>query len=1221
MDGNLYCESCETEEGLVFCTGCNEYYCSPCWDKKRAHKDKTRVGPAGIPHEQVQPEVVKRVDGCMAEPADESAERAQHDEDEETTWFGLDRDADGHPILSEYRRYASVMMEAATETPAVRYPSLVSFVGQTGAGKSTLIRLLIDPTNEENKGYTSARPVAPVLGRSACEVPTSADVHLYTDPKTFLTDRPMLFADCEGFDGGERDPIALGGVPAIKPAISRKPVSPMNSFRRITKRSQRLLLGTRHFLHWARKDAPNHEKTSKREYAVTEMYPRIFYAFSDVIVFVINNPKTMEGVMEQLLKWADHNYSKTINLPSKPHAIIALNKCPNTTPDPMWSHFLSKSELFKSMKLQIHKNPVFRQYREKWQAANVHISDMEELFGCYYSSVKVIRFPDKSRYQRLDEQRRLLYELIDECREQSYIKKRDNQILPDADEFGLYLSLAFDHFSRTLDEPFDYVQASLKYQPPPVTLADHLLTFVELYAKGRNIDGQVAQIFDELTDMVASCLLLDSVRKHRFGHRQSSLGNEPASYEDLCRSVLKRYYNTVVCSYGREIKGKFPCDVTRARHDSLHRGKSLFLPNREEWGAFCHSFEQVRNSYAWENKVLERIKTMHASSMWHGNNNRRASQAGAHLRILRPFYARLMGNDKMFCNSVCLCCLTNTPDHQLPCGHTICLECAKDFGMFAGRLRIEMDQCPLHNGDVTGQDGTFKSIIELDPPHSGLRVLLLDGGGIRGIVELTMMKVLEGRIGIPLQRFFDLVVGTSTGGIISLAFGHELMPVHRCINEFKDLARTAFTQRKGQDLHGIRQMQLIMKGSKYETRPLEKALQKSFGESVLFGDRCKDGNLRLKVAVTAASNAGKRPWLIANYNVREFAPSHGQAVEDIEYGRYRPQHPEDELKTWEAARATSAAPGFFKPFSKTAAQPTNQVFPEMMDGALRHNNPISVAMEEARKLALAQDQVSVPDIVLSLGTGLPKSSSLDDMHRGPSRRTQIGKFAVRRTPLYRTLFTMVRYQIELNLNAERKWDNTVQPLLQDSQSQYQRRLFRFNPDLGEEPPQLDDVDKLQSLENNVAGWVMQGQTREMINEVACTLVASSFYFERDGKASTRAADSLIELSGRICCRLRDPADLRALGTFLISSIGTPKFVVENTVGQDEARAVEFSVADLRGYGRWDDVPVTLVIPNEESKTSIALDVLAIVEHRRLFNISGFPRQLMRHDFRPGQHES
>ena len=48
-----------------------------------------------------------------------------------------------------------------------------------------------------------------------------------------------------------------------------------------------------------------------------------------------------------------------------------------------------------------------------------------------------------------------------------------------------------------------------------------------------------------------------------------------------------------------------------------------------------------------------------------------------------------------------------------------------------------------------------------------MRMLTLDGGGVRGIIELVMLKELESAIGInagiPLRAYFDLIVGTSTG--------------------------------------------------------------------------------------------------------------------------------------------------------------------------------------------------------------------------------------------------------------------------------------------------------------------------------------------------------------------------------------------------------------------------------------------------------------------------
>ena len=57
--------------------------------------------------------------------------------------------------------------------------------------------------------------------------------------------------------------------------------------------------------------------------------------------------------------------------------------------------------------------------------------------------------------------------------------------------------------------------------------------------------------------------------------------------------------------------------------------------------------------------------------------------------------------------------------------------------------------------------------IRLKPRCAGARILTLDGGGIRGIVELALVKAIEREVGIGIEigEMFDLVVGTSTGMI------------------------------------------------------------------------------------------------------------------------------------------------------------------------------------------------------------------------------------------------------------------------------------------------------------------------------------------------------------------------------------------------------------------------------------------------------------------------
>jgi hypothetical protein len=54
---------------------------------------------------------------------------------------------------------------------------------------------------------------------------------------------------------------------------------------------------------------------------------------------------------------------------------------------------------------------------------------------------------------------------------------------------------------------------------------------------------------------------------------------------------------------------------------------------------------------------------------------------------------------------------------------------------------------------------------QIKPDLAGVRVLSLDGGGVRGIVEITTLLRLESQVGlgIPLSQLFDFIIGTSAG--------------------------------------------------------------------------------------------------------------------------------------------------------------------------------------------------------------------------------------------------------------------------------------------------------------------------------------------------------------------------------------------------------------------------------------------------------------------------
>lgn len=110
--------------------------------------------------------------------------------------------------------------------------------------------------------------------------PTSGDVHLYIDPQSAFSDLPMLYADCEGLEGGEVPPQSKSlrsRARALKPDNwnSRQMNIPQE------KNIQQ------------EKNIPleKNVKTGSREWAVRNVYPRLLYTFSDVIVFVLRNTR------------------------------------------------------------------------------------------------------------------------------------------------------------------------------------------------------------------------------------------------------------------------------------------------------------------------------------------------------------------------------------------------------------------------------------------------------------------------------------------------------------------------------------------------------------------------------------------------------------------------------------------------------------------------------------------------------------------------------------------------------------------------------------------------------------------------------------------------------------------------------------------------------------------------------------------------------------------
>ncbi len=143
----------------------------------------------------------------------------------------------------------------------------------------------------------------------------------------------------------------------------------------------------------------------------------------------------------------------------------------------------------------------------------------------------------------------------------------------------------------------------------------------------------------------------------------------------------------------------------------------------------------------------------------------RLAHVNAEERDASMMHTRLMSTFKskwatIQSNRTCLGCLARTPENSLPCGHSLCDICVRIFGTEKVQQpwAFSLSQCLLCRRPV---QATFR----LKPPTAGVRILSVDGGGIRGIVSLQWLLELEARLDLSssLSDYFDFALGTSSG--------------------------------------------------------------------------------------------------------------------------------------------------------------------------------------------------------------------------------------------------------------------------------------------------------------------------------------------------------------------------------------------------------------------------------------------------------------------------
>jgi patatin-like phospholipase/acyl hydrolase len=222
---------------------------------------------------------------------------------------------------------------------------------------------------------------------------------------------------------------------------------------------------------------------------------------------------------------------------------------------------------------------------------------------------------------------------------------------------------------------------------------------------------------------------------------------------------------------------------------------------------------------------------------------------------------------------------------------------------------------------------------------AAVRILSIDGGGIRGVIPAVILSEVERRAGRPIHELFDLVVGTSTGGLIALALAAPAPGGGaRAASDLVDLY-----EREGSNIFKRSLWKRLTSvggfiDERYSADGLEDALDRYVGDTGL--------------------SAALTPVMVTSYDLHSRSAFFFRSSEAV-------AKPEYDFPMKVAARATSAAPTYFEPVHLHGLAADHESTYALVDGGVFANNPAMCGFVEARKSHPTADRF----VVLSLGTG------------------------------------------------------------------------------------------------------------------------------------------------------------------------------------------------------------------------------------------------------------
>ncbi|GMH30273.1 hypothetical protein Nepgr_032116 [Nepenthes gracilis] len=256
--------------------------------------------------------------------------------------------------------------------------------------------------------------------------------------------------------------------------------------------------------------------------------------------------------------------------------------------------------------------------------------------------------------------------------------------------------------------------------------------------------------------------------------------------------------------------------------------------------------------------------------------------------------------------------------------------------------------------------------------RQGLRILSMDGGGMKGLATVKILKEIEKGTGKCIHEMFDLICGTSTGGMLAVALGIKSMTLDQCEEIYKKLGKVVFAEPvpKDNEVAGWREkldqlyksssqsFRVAVHGAKHSADQFERLLKEMCADED--GDLLIDSSVKcipkVFVVSTLVSVVPAQPFVFRNYQYPAGTPemylslSENSAISitgatnaSAQVGYKRGAFIGScKHHIWQAIRASSAAPYYLDDYSDDVNR--------WQDGAIVANNPTIFAIREAQLL-------------------------------------------------------------------------------------------------------------------------------------------------------------------------------------------------------------------------------------------------------------------------------